>query len=389
MPPIAKTLLATSLPVNLCQGFALFPALGTARAGLTLNTKGNKIVDIPETTILAFRVSLSASVSLFLGVCGPSYGIALFAEGSYTASQMSLKITDDDTQAGFIFGVDLQFKLNATARVITYQWLEDGWNSRIRSTWSQALEANFDIKLDIIGLVLKFILGKLAKDNKGGIANGIKNVGSVLPVLGSYAIFGDSSTTTIANTGRVTVRPRLNIPINIVPLLKKIPKVGEVLTALKKVKIEPSFGPQISLTIPVTVRIIGFGVDNATYQNGLTWDGKGNVVAGYSSGTVPASAKLIDMALTNAIDSRFGVEFGVFFNLKIIKIISIGASYLFDVSEVLNIVPDLEAHLNTLEATVGVTHPSGMGRIPAPEDDIEVVFEPEGFPLVETLEARA
>jgi hypothetical protein len=39
VPKIANTVLATSLPsIDICKGLALFPGLGTARAGVNVNT---------------------------------------------------------------------------------------------------------------------------------------------------------------------------------------------------------------------------------------------------------------------------------------------------------------------------------------------------------------
>ena len=58
MPKIADTVLATSLPaVDICKGFALFPGLGTARAGVNVNTAASKLIDI-NTPILTWRITL-------------------------------------------------------------------------------------------------------------------------------------------------------------------------------------------------------------------------------------------------------------------------------------------------------------------------------------------
>jgi hypothetical protein len=375
VPPIAKTLIATSLPVDLCRGFALFPDLGVARAGITVNGSITEIFNLAETTIIAFRASFNLSGGLFIGMCGPSYAIALFAEGQYTASQLSLAVTGDDTQAGFLFGFNVSAKFTARAQVINLRWFTDGWNSRIQSEWIDAFDRTFDFKLDVVELVIRLLLNKLAKDNRASVSYNLLKAADVLPLLGSYSIFGQSVDAIGSGRGRITVRPRVNLPINIAPLLKKIPKVGAVIKVLKKAGFTFSFGPLFTLTIPVTIRVVGFGVDDATYQTNLTWDNAGNVVARYTSGNVPAAAQEIDMGLSNAIDSRFGFHLGVFANLKFLKVFNIGATYSIDIGPFLNIVPDFDSHLNTLTSTVGVTNPF-QARIPSEEEDVEVAFEP-------------
>ena len=69
-----------------------------------------------------------------------------------------------------------------------------------------------------------------------------------------------------AGKGKYTVSPQLDLPINIISLLRKIAAVDAVVTALEKINIFISVGPIISLLIPIDFQITGYAVDGVPLQ---------------------------------------------------------------------------------------------------------------------------
>jgi hypothetical protein len=381
MPNIPRTTLGTSDPVNICKGFALFPQIGTLRAGVQLGNTTGTIFNVPSTNLLAFRFALNASYSFFLGVCGPAYGIRFDADGSYDNNTISLQVANDQTAAGLIFGLTFGVGFSATLDKLQIRWIQDGWKSRLAASFEPALNINFDFKIDAVALVLEQILGKLSKGNNSKVVNGISKAGDVLPsLLGSYSIYGSESNAIGSTRGKVTVSPTVDLPINIVALLKLIPKVGAAIAAIEAAAFQISAGPVFSLVVPVDIQINSFQVDGATYGN-LSWTDSGRVTGTYAGGPVPASPGQLGATLQHTPAPRFEYKVGVFVTVTFIKIFSVGATINTTVPDVLNLKPNFGTFTNTVSNPVG----RGLGFAPLHDpmegDDFEVVIElPEEIP---------
>jgi hypothetical protein len=221
--------LATSQPaVHNIKGFALIPDVGTARAGINVNTAASKLIDI-KTPILTWRITLGADVALMAGVCGPAYGtIMRYKDIEYDATKLKMALDSDQTDAGLIFGLGLAINYQFQLETLTLRWIDDGWNSRLESNWQLTENTSFRINFDLLGLLLEFILGKLGK-----VGQKIAQVQNVFQAIGgSFAIYGSESDVIASGRGKYTVSPQLDLPINIIGLLKKIAAVDAVVTAL-------------------------------------------------------------------------------------------------------------------------------------------------------------
>ena len=104
MSTLNPTLVATSDPVDLCKGFALFPGLGTARAALS--TKGGRYHLLSMAPACPFgRLRVNVDYDVFIGICGPAYGFSADVSGQYDASGVRLTVGDNLVVAGLQMGV--------------------------------------------------------------------------------------------------------------------------------------------------------------------------------------------------------------------------------------------------------------------------------------------
>lgn len=371
MPKIADTALATSLPaLDICKGFALFPALGTARAGVNINTATSKLIDI-KTPILTWRITLGVDLSLMAGVCGPAYGtIMRYSAIEYDATKLTMALDSDQTDAGLIFGLGLAINYTFQLETITMRWVSDGWNSRLESSWQLTENSRFTVNFDLLGMLLEFILGKLGK-----VGQKIQQVQNVFQAIGgSFAIYGSASDVIASGRGKYTVSPQLDLPINIIGLLKKIGAVDAVVTALEKINIFISVGPIITLVIPIDFQITGYAVDSCRYTGALTWTDDG-VTAAYASGTVPGEAKQLSVDIRHVAAQRFGLKVGIFFDFNFLKVLSINKQVTYDMPDLLKLGIKFNPVTNTLSNKAGgQTVPLAAQTTALDENEYEVVF---------------
>ena len=82
MYQIKRTRIGTSdEPGDICtNGLALFPEIGTARAGFCVGQRSVPLISIKKSSWLA-HVALTAAVKTKVGVCGPGYGILFVLKG--------------------------------------------------------------------------------------------------------------------------------------------------------------------------------------------------------------------------------------------------------------------------------------------------------------------
>jgi hypothetical protein len=371
MPKIADTALATSLPaLDICKGFALFPDLGTARAGININTATSKLIDI-KTPILTWRITLGVDLSLMAGVCGPAYGtIMRYSAIDYDATRLTMALDSDQTDAGLIFGLGLAINYTFQLETISMRWVSDGWNSRLESSWQLTENSRFTVNFDLLGMLLEFILGKLGK-----VGQKIQQVQNVFQAIGgSFAIYGSETDVIASGRGKYTVSPQLDLPINIIGLLKKIAAVDAVVTALEKINIFISVGPIITLVIPIDFEVTGYAVDSCRYTGALTWTDDG-VTAAYASGTVPGEAKQLSVDIRHVAAQRFGLKVGIFFDFNFLKVLSINKQVTYDMPDLLKLGIKFNPVTNTLSNKAGGQTVSLAAMTSgSDEDEYEVVF---------------
>lgn len=371
MPRIADTVLATSLPaVDICKGFALFPDVPNARAGVNVNSAVSKLIDI-KTPVLTWRITLGADIGLMAGVCGPAYGtIMRYKDIEYDAARLKMALDSDQTDAGLVFGLGLTINYQFQLETLTVRWINDGWNSRLESNWQLTENTGFHITFDLLGMLLELILGKLGK-----VGQKISQVTNVFPAIGgSFAIYGSESDVIASGGGKYTVSPQLDLPINIIGLLKKIAVVDAVVTALEKINIYLSVGPLISLLIPVDFQITGYAVDGIRYDRSLTWTEDG-VTATAGAGTPPETARQLSVDIRHVAAQRFGLSVGIFIDFTFLKVLSVNKQVTYSMPDLLKFGLKFNPLTHTLSNKAG-SQTLGLDSLSAEldENEYEVVF---------------
>jgi hypothetical protein len=371
VPRISDTVLATSLPaVDICKGLALFPDVPNARAGVNVNTATAKLIDI-KTPILTWRITLGADVGLMAGVCGPAYGtIMRYTDIEYDATKLTMTLDSDQTDAGLVFGLGLTINYQFQLETLSVRWIDDGWNSRLESNWQLTDNTSFRITFDLLAILLEIILGKLGK-----VGQKITQIATVFPTIGgSFSIYGSESDVIAGGGGKYTVSPQLDLPINIIGLLKRIPAVDAVVTALEKINTYLAVGPIISLLIPVDFQITGYAVDGIRYDKSLKW-ADGGVTATHASGTVAEPAKRLSVDIRHVAAQRFGLKVGIFFDFTFLKVLSVNKQVTYSMPDLLKFGLKFNPITNTLANKAGsqTLDPATMA-LELDESEYEVVF---------------
>lgn len=377
MASINRTILGTSDPVDICRGFALFAS--NARAlQLGFHTSRTLISTNPQ--ILTFRFNIDAGYNFFAGICGPSYALRFAAQGQTTGNQIRLNITDDETAAGFVFGVQAELFLNIAVDSMNVKFVVDGWNTRFEEEWNNIFNARVSVSIDLIE-ILRDLINKFF-GSKGQTNSKVEKTSNQLPEkVKSYGMLDFRRGQFASNGGTLEVNPTFAIPINLVPMTKTLPPPLNALyladQGLQKLWGGLEMGPRFTIGIPVKVRITRISVMDANYDN-----------LSFSGGTVTGTGgrEIVNpstMSVTLSEQPGFEITFDVFFNVSICKLFSLEASVpIANITALLGIKVQPGPFQHTMTSNVGGgpranVHVQDIGEDDvAAADAIEVVFEP-------------
>jgi hypothetical protein len=220
------TLVATSQPLDLCQGFALDPLLGNLKAGST--SSGSTVEGGSD-------LNATFSYTNVLGVCGPAYDYQATISGDNTSGSASLFFSNVAAQAGLIWGASASFGLEVKLDI-----------TDAKGDWT------FNFSFDIFSLLISLILKVL--DEKKGTT--FKQVAETLPLVGtSWGFFdaSDGSSVVIDQLGySVNVNPVLSIPINVLVL---VPDLDEVLEEASDLGVSIGTGPVLGIAFPTQIGV--------------------------------------------------------------------------------------------------------------------------------------
>jgi len=360
MVDINKTELATSDPLDLCKGFALFPSLGTARAGISSGSHGATILS-KSASLLVLRGGFSFAYQLLMGVCGPSYAIKFDLEGSSDGKQIDMKVSNDEMWAGFFVGVTIGFPFSASLQY----WAPDHWYTPWKGHWHNISSFSINPKIDLLGLILFAIIKILGSDSA------LSQINNFLPgLVGSWGFTGTNSQGFVAGGGTMTAEPVMNIPINIIPL---IPAIGEIDEALNDIGLKIASGPNIGIGIPVHTTITDVDLDGRGY-NEVSWNSSGFTASGIYD--VPDSPYKMTAYMTHTPDLTFLI--GWFASVSLFKLFSISGTLNFDVLGILGLSIKLGTYKNSLTNLVGsltVDACNTCGAQTQAASPVKVIFE--------------
>ncbi|MDD2273594.1 MAG: hypothetical protein PHP95_02640 [Desulfuromonadaceae bacterium] len=345
MPNIPETVIATSDPLSLCNGNALFPALGTFRSGYVGTGMAGTIFSINDENILLFRFSANAKYEVVFGLCGPAYAAKLVLEGSTDNKALELTIVEDELQAGILFGLTLSFVCNISLDTLKLNWVWQGWNSHFASSWLQLADFHINLEFDVIELLWELIKEGFESEGKETIIKKVPLLSNQL--VGSWGMYDERANNFASNGGEMVANPTLNLPIDIAPM---IGPVAELNLALKALFSRLSFGPLIGIQMPVTVKMKTVTLDSAKYSNLTFVDGK---MGGTTAGTDPSNPTKLTLELDHT--AGFDLAFGIFLNLNLVKLFNIGFSTTWPLLKTLGIQPNFGPYTNNLSNTIGKT----------------------------------
>ena len=340
---IPETVIATSDPLSICNGFALFPALGTLRTGYVGTGMAGTIFSISNEQILLFRLSASATYEVVFGLCGPAYAAKLALEGSTDNKTLELTVVEDELQAGILFGLSLKFAFNIKLDTIQLKWVWDGWNSHFTSTWNQLANFQINFDLDVIELIYELIKEGFSEEGEETVIKKVPVLSKSL--IGSWGMYDERSGSFASNGGEMVATPTLNLPIDITPMIEP---VAELNLALKVLFSRLSFGPLIGIQMPVTVKMKTVTLDSTKYSNLTFADGK---MGGTTTGTDPSNPTKLSVELDHT--AGFDLAFGIFLNLNLVKLFNVGFSTTWPLLKTLGIQPNAGPYANNLSNTIG------------------------------------
>ncbi len=360
MTQINNTLLATSQPMDLCKGFALFPTLGTLRAGISEGFSEGVLLN-KNSHILALRGFFSFSYILILGICGPSYAIEFNLEGTGSGKSIDMKVSGDKMQAGFFIGITVEFPISGGLQY----WRPDHWYTPWKGHWHDIGTFVITPRIDLLGLILFAIIKILGPDSS------LSRVNNIVPgLIGSWGFVGNSNSGFATGNGTMIARPVMNIPINIIPF---IPGVGEVDETLSKIGLKISSGPNLGIGIPVYTSLTRVELDGHAYE-GLSWHGERFTASGDDD--VPSQVNTIETRLTHQPDLTFLL--GWFAAASLFKLFRISATINIDVLGILGLKIELGTYNNTLSNSVGSVSVDACNTCGAEQQagrPVKVIFE--------------
>lgn len=369
MAEIPKTLIATSDPLSICNGFALFPKLGTFRSGYVGTNMANTIFSIKDENLLLFRLSANAKYEVIAGVCGPAYAVEMELEGSTGHGDVELTVAGDEIQAGILFGLTLSFVLGIQLDAMKLKWVWNGWKSDFEASWSKLLDFHVNLEFDAIEFIYECIELALESEHEQTMFKKVPHISNQL--IASWGMYDEQKGKFASNGGKMVATPTLNIPIDITPMIEELAAFNLI---LKPFFSRLSFGPLIGIQVPVKVSMKSVTLANTKYSN---LDFNGVKVSGTTTGADPVDPTTINVELEHT--AGFDLSFGLFCNLNLVKLFNIGFSTTWPLLKMLGIEPKPGSHANNLSTTIGKTTAKACRECGSGSPAIyDVIFEPPG-----------
>lgn len=392
MATISKTRISTSPALDICQGFALFPALGTVRAGRTFSAPpGKHIINTGRKTILLWQFSATVDYRVFAGICGPAYAMLLDVSGEIDDDTATLKVELDQAAAGVFAGLTVFFPYHFEVRSGTIRWtLKKGFYTTWKKSFQKQDKQGY--KIDVLKELVNFIQKKLKESKKEGDSTieqqqePMKGVSQEKKKqtgkedekeedekeadkdveVSSFAIYSQVENQ-FKKLGEMQPQPTFSLPIDLVPYVEPLAAVD---AALKAVWGGFQLGPRLDFIVPVHIKPTGVRLDSARlgapkiHEGALTMTGARGI----------DTPKDITMEMTHQPEFRFGVA--LYTSISACKLFSFNKSTdRLVLNDLLGIKIATAPHCNYLSSAIGNMNTSkDAGSCNG--EKIAVVFEP-------------
>lgn len=393
MTKIAKTRIGTSPALDICQGFALFPTIGTIRAGRTFSAPpGKHIINSGRKTILLWQFAATVDYRIMAGICGPAYAVIMDVAGEVTDDTATLNVELDEAAAGVFAGLTVFFPYHFQVRSGSVHWTwKKGFYTTWKTSWDKRDEKGF--KIDVLKELIKFIQKKLKENKKEG-DNKIEqqNIGMKGKSqekkkaegkpdekeedeieqdkdveVSSFAIYSQVKSQ-FAKLGELRPEPLFQLPIDIVPYIEPLAAVDAGLKALWG---GLQLGPRLDFIVPVHVKPSGIAINDTALDPPQVKSGKITATGAKAVGTGPESLRL---ELTHKTEFKFGIA--LFTSISACKLFSLNESTpRLVLNELLGVKVQTRGYCNYLTSKVGDQEASNSVGSCDP-DRVTVVFEP-------------
>lgn len=356
---------------NLAYGLPLFPAIGTARAGISHTDRASSLLDF-EVTILFSRTKFHSFYTYFMGVLGPAIAFDLPADVTFFNPGPAVDVGEVDAalhNQNVVAGIGCGLGAGAGFSVLQQFYLPENWFSPWKFAWQTAFDLNVQFNVDVIKLLfllIQLVIAGLAKCKQieGDTAKKFdKYLDRGISAVSGYSFFGNSSG--FINKTTTTATPKWVIPVDFfsfVPVLKTFNAV------LSRVQGGVQLGTQFLVTMPVTLSLDSFDVTGGqepgkppAHYGPITVDNstakaKGSMGSAFVEGSKPTR-------LTTNVSYTTGFTIALEFFLHMIVCKFIDKAFTtrsLNLIELLNLVP----HTDTIHTFVSTNPQNGCVLIP-------------------------
>lgn len=290
MGVIYNTLLATSQPLSICHGFALFPKgsgpfdPADQRTGIFENLN---IVDVDTSPSIIdlvivgvdFPILLQINLACGIGFCGPALAIGSAATGeTFDGGTAVVQFTGGEAQGGWALGAAVGFTLDFHIGLeVWYDVLVADGSFEIFGI-GFTLNLNFDILGTVIGAIQKALEEEDPPDPPPA---GVSVATSLAPIEPPppgfwtidgvdtglsgqvWGMFDQTQGPSAMDGGQMIIQPTVVVLIDVAPY---IPYVKQLKELVETVGGELATGPSFSLGFPITINVLKLITDGDEYE---------------------------------------------------------------------------------------------------------------------------
>ena len=159
MPDLALTTLETSPSLDICQGFAIIPALGTARASVQGSNVQRELININYESFF-LDVKVNVRWSYFFGICGPAWAMNTEVGGNYDNNPSVLLNWagkyGDGTQDGFAGGIQVGLEFAIT------------WSYNINPPIIPRFIGDGEFRINVLKVFLDYLISRAGTSGSTG-----------------------------------------------------------------------------------------------------------------------------------------------------------------------------------------------------------------------------
>ena len=255
MPDLAITTLETSPSLDICQGFAIIPALGTLRASVQGSNVQRQLIDIKFESWF-INVIVDVRWSYFFGICGPAWAMNTEVSGNYDMTpEQPLKLNwagkyGDGTQDGFAGGIQAGLEFAIT-------WNYDIFPPRI----FPRLQGNGELRINILQQFLSFLISRASSG--GNTAKGSDKPRPAASGSLDFDLFQTKNGEWKSN-GTMNFTPGIEATLNVIDF---IPWVSTANKLLQRLGGNVIAGPLIQAGFPITIAPDNIVIGKQAYNN--------------------------------------------------------------------------------------------------------------------------